>query len=137
MSMETFGNPSYGITRVLSDVSFEDAIERVTARLADNGFGVLTTIDVKSTLKQKIGADIPKYTVLGACNPGLAHQALQMDPGFGLLMPCSVVVAQQGDGTVAVSVVEPSALFRTLDRDGLEAFASMVRDPLQAAMEAL
>ena len=112
-------------------------IEHVTARLADNGFGVLTTIDVKSTLKQKIGADIPKYTVLGACNPGLAHQALQMDPGFGLLMPCSVVVAQQGDGTVAVSVVEPSALFRTLDRDGLEAFASMVRDPLQAAMEAL
>lgn len=135
--MDYFGSPSYGITRVLSDATFDEAIARVSASLGEHGFGILTSIDVQSTLKQKIGAEIPRYTVLGACNPGLAHQALQVDPGFGLLMPCSVAVAQQCDGTVAVSVVEPGALFRTLDREDLDGFAQMVREPIEAAMAAL
>jgi len=135
--MDAFGQPTYGITRVLEGTPFDEAIERVTARLAENGFGILTSIDVQNTLQQKIGAEIPRYTVLGACNPTLAHEALSTDPAFGLLMPCSVVVAEQGDGTVAVSVAEPAAMFRALQRDDLEAFADRVRAPLQAAMEAL
>jgi len=135
--MQAFGTPTYGITRVLTDTTFEHAIELVTQRLAENGFGILTTIDVQSTLQQKIGASIPRYTVLGACNPSLAHQALQTDPAFGLLMPCSVVVAEQDDGSVAVSVGEPGAIFRALQRDDLDGFAEQVRAPLIAAMDAL
>ncbi len=135
--MQAFGAPTYGITRVLTDTTFEHAIESVTQRLAENGFGILTTIDVQNTLQQKIGADIPRYTVLGACNPTLAHQALQTDPAFGLLMPCSVVVAEQADGSIAVSVGEPGAIFRALQRDDLEGFAEQVRAPLIAAMDAL
>ena len=135
--MNAFGQPTYGITKVLADTPFDEAVDRVTTRLADNGFGILTSIDVQNTLQQKIGASIPRYTVLGACNPTLAHQALNTDPGFGLLMPCSVVVAEQGDGTVAVSVAEPGAMFRALQRDDLDAFAEQVRAPLQAAMDAI
>ena len=135
--MQAFGTPTYGITRVLTDTTFERAIESVTQRLAENGFGILTTIDVQNTLQQKIGASIPRYTVLGACNPSLAHQALQTDPAFGLLMPCSVVVAEQADGSIAVSVGEPGAIFRALQRDDLEGFAEQVRTPLIAAMDAL
>ena len=135
--MQAFGAPTYGITRVLTDTTFEHAIESVTQRLAENGFGILTTIDVQNTLQQKIGASIPRYTVLGACNPTLAHQALQTDPAFGLLMPCSVVVAEQADGSIAVSVGEPGAIFRALQRDDLEGFAEQVRTPLIAAMDAL
>jgi len=135
--MDYFGTPHYGITRVLSDATFDEAIERVTARLAENGFGILTSIDVQNTLKLKIGATISRYTVLGACNPTLAHQALQVDPGFGLLMPCSVVVAEQVDGSIAVSIAEPEAMFRALDRDDLGGFANQVREPLEAAMATL
>ncbi len=135
--MQAFGQPQYGITKILNDTDFDDAIDRVTARLAENGFGILTSIDVQSTLHQKIGEDIPRYTVLGACNPALAFQALSTDPAFGLLMPCSVVVAEQADGTVAVSVAEPGAMFRALDRDDLDAFAAQVRAPLQAAVDGL
>lgn len=135
--MQAFGTPTYGITRVLTDTTFEHAIESVTQRLAENGFGILTTIDVQNTLQHKIGASIPRYTVLGACNPSLAHQALQTDPAFGLLMPCSVVVAEQEDGSIAVSVGEPGAIFRALQRDDLDGFAEQVRAPLIAAMDAL
>jgi uncharacterized protein (DUF302 family) len=135
--MQSFGEPQYGITRVLNGTDFDGAIEAVTASLANNGFGILTTIDVQTTLQTKIGAEIPRYTVLGACNPALAHQALQTDPGFGLLMPCSVVVAEQADGSIAVSVADPGAMFLALQRDDLDAFAERVRQPLQAAMAAL
>jgi uncharacterized protein (DUF302 family) len=122
---------------VLNGTDFDGAIEAVTASLANNGFGILTTIDVQTTLQTKIGAEIPRYTVLGACNPALAHQALQTDPGFGLLMPCSVVLAEQADGSIAVSVADPGAMFLALQRDDLDAFAERVRQPLQAAMAAL
>jgi len=135
--MQSFGEPQYGITRVLDNTDFDGAIEAVTASLANNGFGILTTIDVQTTLQTKIGAEIPRYTVLGACNPALAHQALQTDPGFGLLMPCSVVVAEQADGSIAVSVADPGSMFLALQRDDLDAFAERVRQPLQAAMAAL
>ncbi len=135
--MRDFGTPDYGITKVLQDTGFEEAIERVTARLGEHGFGILTSIDVQNTLKQKIGATIPRYSVLGACNPTLAHQALSTDPGFGLLMPCSVVVAEQDDGSIAVSIADPGSMFLALKRDDLDAFAEQVRQPLQAAMDAL
>ena len=137
MGLESFGTPAYGMTRVLQDIGFKDVIACVTERLAENGFGVMTHIDVQTTLKNKIGADIPRYTVLGACNPTLAHQALQMDPGFGLLMPCSVVVSEQGDGSVAVSIAEPSSMFKALERTDLAEFAAQVRAPLKVALDSL
>ena len=135
--MNPFGQPIYGITKVLAETPFEEAVDRVTMCLADNGFGILTSIDVQNTLKQKIDQDIPRYSVLGACNPTLAYQALSTDPAFGLLMPCSVVVAEQADGTVVVSVAEPGAMFKALQRDDLDAFAAQVRRPLQAAIDSL
>ncbi len=135
--MQDFGHPSYGITRVLNDATFDQAIERVTAAMASQGFGILTSIDVQHTLKTKINAEINRYTVLGACNPTMAHQALQTDPAFGLLMPCSVVVAEQNDGTIVVSVGEPGAIFQAMNRDDLDEFAAQVRAPIQAAMESL
>ena len=92
---------------------------------------------MQNTLQEKIGASIGRYTVLGACNPHLAHRALGMDPGFGLLMPCSVVVAEQSDGTIAISVADPRAMFLALERDDLDEFAEQVRTPLQAAIDAL
>jgi uncharacterized protein (DUF302 family) len=137
MGLESFGTPGYGMTKVLTDISFEDTVARVTARLGKNGFGVLTHIDVQTTLRNKIGADIPRYTVLGACNPTLAHQALEMDPGFGLLMPCSVVVSEQGDGSIAVSIAEPASMFKALERTDLGVFAARVRAPLKAALDSL
>jgi uncharacterized protein (DUF302 family) len=137
MGLESFGTPGYGMTKLLTDVSFEDAIAKVTACLGENGFGVLTHIDVQTTLKNKIGAEIPRYTMLGACNPTLAHQALDMDPGFGLLMPCSVVVSEQGDGSIAVSIAEPASMFKALERTDLAGFAAQVRAPLKNALDSL
>lgn len=88
------------------DMSYEDAIPAITAALKTQGFGVLTEIDVKSTLKAKIGADFRKYAILGACNPNLAHQALSHDLNIGLLLPCNVIVYEEDGGSV-VSIVNP------------------------------
>ena len=89
----SFADPRYGLTRRLPGVSFEDAISRSTKALADEGFGILTEIDVRATLKKKLDVDFPNYKILGACNPPLAHKALSAEPGIGLLLPCNVVVA--------------------------------------------
>ncbi|MBN9101203.1 MULTISPECIES: DUF302 domain-containing protein [unclassified Pseudonocardia] len=94
---------------VTLDLSHDDAIDAVTAALATQGFGVLTTIDVRATLKAKLGEDVEDYTILGACNPALAHQALSTDPEIGLLLPCNVTV-RQADGHTLVQAVDPAEL---------------------------
>lgn len=120
--------------------SFADAVDRTTKALADQGFGVLTTIDVKSTLKQKLGQDMEDYLILGACNPALAHRALDADRQIGQLLPCNVVVrtdpADPAD-TVLVEAMDPQIMVRVIDQPGLQEIADQAADKLQAAISAL
>ena len=134
MSFGPFGNPGYGITRTLKGVSVDDAIARVTSALANEGFGILSEINVQQTLKNKIGEDVPPYTILGACSPNLAFQAIQEEVGIGLVMPCNVVVSATDD-LVSVSVIDPVALFKTIERPDMTTFAEEVRDQLIRAMD--
>lgn len=121
----------YGFTRTLKGVSYEAARTRIEAALKEEGFGVLTEIDVKATLKAKLNVDFPNYVILGACNPTLAHQALSTDPGIGLLLPCNVVVTQDDDGNAVVSILDPESMLKIV-RD-----ASKFRGPMREARERL
>jgi uncharacterized protein (DUF302 family) len=126
----------YGFSINLND-SFEDTITRVTDALKEEGFGVLTEIDVQATLKAKIDVDRLPYTILGACNPPLAHQALEADPDIGLLLPCNVVVRQEADGSITVAFMDPAAVLALVDKPGIEALAGEVRGRLERVCEAL
>ena len=126
----------YGFSINLNE-SFDDTINRVTAALKDEGFGILTEIDVKATLKTKLDVDRLPYTILGACNPPLAHQALEADPDIGLLLPCNVVVRQEDDGSVTVAFMDPAAVLGLVDKPGVEALASEVRGRLEQVRDVL
>ncbi|MCL4804064.1 MAG: DUF302 domain-containing protein [Anaerolineae bacterium] len=106
--MDTTTVADYGM-RTRLDMPYEQAIEAVTAALKTEGFGVLTQIDVKDTLKQKINAEFRRYIILGACNPHLAHRAFTTELEIGLLLPCNVIVYEDGDGSI-VSIVDPIAM---------------------------
>jgi uncharacterized protein (DUF302 family) len=108
------GSLDYGFTRTFEGVPLAEARKRVEAALREEGFGILTEIDVKATLKQKLGVDFPNYVILGACNPNLAHQSLTTEPGIGLLLPCNVVVTEDGRGNGVVAIMDPEVLVRTL-----------------------
>lgn len=110
---------SYGFERRLDRGTVEEAVALVTTALKNEGFGVLTTIDVKDTLKKKLNADFRPYIILGACNPTLAHRALTLDPQIGLLLPCNVVVQAAPEGGVVVSIADPRAMFRIVDNPEL------------------
>jgi uncharacterized protein (DUF302 family) len=125
----------YGHTRELRDVPFDQAVERITAALKNEGFGVLTTIDVKDTLKKKIGADFRRYVILGACNPQLAHEALGAELGIGLLLPCNVTVFEGDHGETVIQIVKPQAMFEVVRKPGLEALAAEADDKLKRALE--
>jgi len=119
------------------DLSFEDAITRVTEELKKEGFGVLTEIDVKATLKKKLDADFRNYRILGACNPPLAHQALQAEPHIGLMLPCNVVVQDGENGKTLVSAIDPVASMQAVDNSSLGAVAGQVGPKLQRVIENL
>jgi uncharacterized protein (DUF302 family) len=122
---------AYGFTRVLAGVSFEDARRRIEAALKEEGFGVLTEIDVRATLKAKLNEDFPNYVILGACNPALAHRALTTEPGVGLLLPCNVVVTQDNKGDAIVSILDPEAMLRVVPH------ATALEGPMREARERL
>ncbi|MEP4889678.1 MAG: DUF302 domain-containing protein [Aliiglaciecola sp.] len=111
--------------------SYEQAIADVTELLKDEGFGVLTEIDVKETLKKKLDVDFKKYRILGACNPHFAHQALQAEDKIGVMLPCNVIVEEHEDGTVEVSAVDPVASMQAVDNDNLQPIAEQVRANLK------
>ena len=127
---------SYHFTRTL-DIPFEEAISRVTAVLAEHGFGVLTTIDVKATLKKKLDVDFRPYTILGACNPHFAYKALQCEEKIGTMLPCNVLVEQKEGGHVEVSAVDPMASMQAVANPDLAVVANEVRDRLQTVIEML
>ncbi len=125
-----------GLTTTLH-VPFDDAIEKTTNALAEHGFGVLTRIDVKATLKQKLGEDMEDYTILGACNPQLAHRALDVDRQIGQLLPCNVVVRADtagSDGGVIVEAMDPQPMVRAIDQPGLQEVADQAAAKLRAAI---
>ncbi|OBF79818.1 ABC transporter [Mycobacterium sp. 852002-51163_SCH5372311] len=129
-----------GLTTKLN-TTFEDAVERITAALADQGFGVLTTIDVKGTLKKKLDKDMEDYLILGACNPTLAHRALDIDRQIGQLLPCNVVVRTDPESpgdAVLVEAMDPQIMVQVAGQPGeLQAVADEAGAKLKAAMSAL
>ena len=137
MQTNQFGEPAYGLTKRLPGTTYLDAIPRVKEALTTEGFGVLTEIDVKATLKKKIDVDFRPYIILGACNPGLAHLALKAEPGIGLLLPCNVVVSQEDDGTTMVSAIDPTKMFQIVGRPEVEPLAKEVRERLQRVLALL
>ncbi len=125
----------YGYTRELRGTTFEQAIERATAALKSEGFGVLTSIDVKDTLKKKIGADFRRYVILGACNPHLAQRALGTELGIGLLLPCNVTVFEGDEGEVVVQIIKPQSMFEVARKPGLEPLVAEADAKLKRALE--
>ncbi|WP_297925895.1 DUF302 domain-containing protein [Metallibacterium sp.] len=117
--------------------SFEAAIEKVTQELQKEGFGVLTDIDVAATLKKKLNQDMPPYRILGACNPPLAHRALEAEPSIGLLLPCNVVVRQDDAGKVQVEFMDPNAVLDLVAKPEINRLASEVRQKLERVLQAL
>ena len=115
----------------------EQAIQRTTDALKQEGFGVLTTIDVKATLKAKIDVDFKPYVILGACNPRLAHRALQAEEELGLLLPCNVIVYDNGDGTTRVSVVDPHAMMGVVENAELKQVADEAASRLRRVVASL
>ena len=115
--------------------SFEQALTEVTSRLAEEGFGVLTEINVKATLKTKLNIDKRPYTILGACNPQLANQALEVEPDIGLLLPCNVIVREEDDDSITVGFMDPEAVLGSADNPALATLATDVQTRLRRVCE--
>jgi uncharacterized protein (DUF302 family) len=126
----------YGFTVSLSG-NMDDIRNRVVEELQKAGFGVLTEIDVAATLKKKIDVDRKPYIILGACNPGLANQAINADPDIGLLLPCNVVLREEDDASITVAFMDPVAVMSLVKKDGVEQLATEVRGLLEGVRDAL
>ena len=118
------------------DISYEDAIEKVTSELKKEGFGVLTEIDVKDTLKKKLDVDFDKYIILGACNPPFAHKSLTLEKEMGILLPCNVIVYEE-EGKTVVSAVDPEMMLSVVDNPELGSIAKEVKGRLERVIENL
>jgi uncharacterized protein (DUF302 family) len=127
---------SYYFSKIVTE-DFDKAIEKVTSKLKEEGFGVLTEIDVKATLKKKLDVDFKKYKILGACNPPFAYKALQSEDKIGIMLPCNVVVEENNDGKVEVSAVDPVASMQAVKNESLGSIAEEVRSKLKKVIDQL
>ena len=127
---------SYYLGKMLH-LPFADAVARTTEALKREGFGIITQIDVKETLKTKIGVDFPAYQILGACNPTLAYEALKLENKVGTMLPCNVVVREAGGGTIEIAAIDPVASMQAIDNPELKRAAEKVRAKLQKVVDQL
>jgi len=127
----------YGYQKTLRGTTFDAALTKVEAELKKEGFGVLTQIDVKDTLKKKLDVDFRRYKILGACNPNLAHEALGKEDHIGLLLPCNVVVQETDQGDIVVSIADPKSMFAVVNNDDLAHLAADAESRLKRVLAAL
>jgi uncharacterized protein (DUF302 family) len=127
---------SYYFSKKLTG-SFDDAIKRTTDALQAQGFGIITEVDVQQTLKNKIGVDFHKYRILGACNPKLAHEALQIEDKIGTMLPCNVVVQETGKDETEIAAIDPVASMQAVENPKLKEAAMRVRELLKKAVDAI
>jgi uncharacterized protein (DUF302 family) len=128
---------SYTIDRTITGEDFDTVVERTRAALADKGFGVLTEIDVKATMKKKIDVEMDGYLILGACNPKMANEAIKLEPRVGAMLPCNVIVRKTGDNEVMVSAIDPVASMQAIPNETLKNVAVQVREMLAGAVDAV
>jgi uncharacterized protein (DUF302 family) len=119
------------------EIPFDDAVDRVTTELKVGGFGVLTTIDIQKTLKKKLGVEFPRYVILGACNPALAFDALQVENKIGTMLPCNVIVRDNGEGCTEVAAVDPVSSMQAVDNPKLANVAASVQAKLASVINSL
>lgn len=127
---------SYYFTKVL-DISFEEAVNKITEELKKEGFGILTEINIQETLKKKLDVDFRKYKILGACNPPFAHKALQTEDKIGLLLPCNLIVQENKDGKVEASAVNPLVTMQSVNNHDLSDIANEVKERLERVINSL
>jgi uncharacterized protein (DUF302 family) len=127
----------YAVVREFPELGYDEAVDRVTKALQSEGFGVLTEIDVKATLKKKINADFRRYVILGACNPQLAHKALSGEPMIGVLLPCNVVVMDREGGGSIVAAFKPTAAFALVDNPEVSPIAEAVEERLRRVLDSV
>lgn len=127
---------NYTFNRLVTGANFDEVDARTRKALADKGFGVLTEIDVKATMKKKLDVDMPPYRILGACNPKMAHQAIGIEPRVGAMLPCNVILREVAGG-VEVSAIDPVASMQAIENPALHAVAGQVRDLLAEAVAAI
>lgn len=127
---------SYYFTKTINS-NFDDAIQKVTEELKKEGFGILTEIDVKATLRKKLDVDFKNYKILGACNPPFAYKALQAEDKIGTMLPCNVTVIEQGDGKVEIAAVDPVASMQAIENLGLAEVADKIRSKLKKVIDQL
>jgi uncharacterized protein (DUF302 family) len=127
----------YYFNKILTATSFEKAIERITQTLKQEGFGILTEIDIKTTLKKKLDIDFPDYKILGACNPGFAHKALMAEDKIGTMLPCNVIVRKTTSGDIEVAAVDPAASMTGVKNEALTEIAEEVRNKIKRAVDSL
>lgn len=127
----------YTIDKQLTGRSFDEAVARTREALADNGFGVLTEVDIQGTMKTKLGADMAGYVILGACNPKMAFEALKLEPRVGAMLPCNVILREQENDTIEVSAIDPVESMKAIENQALHEVAGQVRTMLQNVIRQL
>lgn len=127
----------YYFNKTLTDTTFKEAVEKTTQALKKEGFGILTEIDIKTTLKKKLDVNFPNYIILGACNPPFAYKALQVEDKIGTMLPCNVIVREIANGSVEIAAVNPIASMMAIQNEALIGIAEEVRDKLKKAVSSL
>ncbi len=120
-----------------TNYNFDEAVDKITLALKEQGFGIITEIDMKNTLKNKLDVEIRKYKILGACNPQFAHKALQEEEKIGILLPCNVTISEQEDGKIDVAVMDPTVAMSVVENEKMGPLASEVKERLQKALAAI